>query len=96
MNSWKSIKIIACLPAQDCVLQRLLSLPEPGQFPPFRSVLILLRDLAFVPPPQPFEQDDHFDHGPQTQFSAETTADGSSPEDHEMKDNKEFLCIEPA
>ena len=67
VNLWKSIKIIACLPAQDCVLQRFLSLPEPGQLPPFRSVSILLRDLVLVPPPQDFEQDDHVDHCPQTQ-----------------------------
>ena len=60
---------MACLPAQDCVKQRLLSLPEPGQLPPFRSVSILLRDLVLVPPPQDFEQDDHVDQGPQTQSS---------------------------
>ena len=52
---------------QDCVLQSLLSLPDPGQFPPFRSVLILVRDLVLVPFPQNFEQDDQVDQGPQTQ-----------------------------
>ena len=54
---------------QDCVLQSLLSLPDPGQFPPFRSVLVLLRDLVLVPFPHVFEQDDHVDQGPQTQSS---------------------------
>ena len=54
---------------QDCVLQSLLSLPDPGQFPPFRSVLVLLRDLVLVPLPHGFEQNDHVDQGPQTQSS---------------------------
>ena len=54
---------------QDCVLQRLLSRPDPEQFPPFRSFLILLRDLVMVPPPQDFEQDDQNDQMPQTHSS---------------------------
>ena len=59
--------------AQGRVLQRFLSLPDPGQFPPFRSVLILVRDLKLVPPPQDFEQDDQFVQLPQTQFSGRIT-----------------------
>ena len=55
--------------AQDCVLQSFLSLPDPGQFPPFRSGLILVRDLVLIPLPHVFEQDDQFDHFPQTQFT---------------------------
>ena len=55
--------------AQGFVLQSLLSLPDPEQFPPFRSFLILLRDLVMVPPPQDFEQDDQIDQIPQTQSS---------------------------
>ena len=54
---------------QDCVLQVLLSLLDPGQFPPFRSALVLVRNLVFVPPPQVFEQDNQVDQGPQTQSS---------------------------
>ena len=54
---------------QDCVLQGWLSLPDPEQFPPFCSFLILLRDLVMVPPPQDFEQDDQNDQIPQTQSS---------------------------
>ena len=60
--------------AQDCVLHRLLSLPDPEQFPPFCSFLILLRDLVLVPPPQDFEQGDQNDQIPQTQSSGKTTA----------------------
>ena len=55
--------------AQDCLLQRLLSLPDPEQFPPFRSVFVLVRDLVLVPPPQGFEQGNHVDQRPQTQSS---------------------------
>ena len=55
--------------AQDCVLQRLLSLPDPEQFPSFCSVLILLRDLVMVPSPQDFEQGDQNDQIPQMQSS---------------------------
>ena len=51
------------------MLQVLLSLPDPEQFPPFRSALVLLRDLVSVPPPQVFEQDDQVDQDPQTQSS---------------------------
>ena len=61
------------LPAQDCVLQVFVSLPDSKQFPPFRSVLVLVRDLVSVPPPQVFEQDNQFDQGPQTQFSGKNT-----------------------
>ena len=60
--------------AQGFVLQSLLSLPDPEQFPPFRSFLILLRDLAMVPPPQDFEQDDHNDQIPQTQSSGKNNS----------------------
>ena len=60
---------ISCLPAQGCVLQVLLSLPDPEQFPPFTSALVLVRDLVSVPPPQVFEQDDQVDHDSQTQSS---------------------------
>ena len=52
-----------------CVLQNLLSLSEPEQFPPFCSILIFLRDLVLVPTPQGFEQDNQVDQGPQTQSS---------------------------
>ena len=54
---------------QDCVLQGLLSFPDPEQVPPFCSILIFLRDLVLVPTPQSFEQNDHVDQGPQTQSS---------------------------
>jgi hypothetical protein len=54
---------------QECVLQGLLSLPDPEQFPPFCSISIFLRDLVLVPTPQSFEQDDQVDQGPQTQSS---------------------------
>ena len=60
---------ISCLPAQGCVLQVLLSLPDPEQFPPFTSALVLVRDLVSVPPPQVFEQFDQVDHDSQTQSS---------------------------
>ena len=63
------MNVVYCLPAQDCVLQFLMSLPDPEQFPPFRSALVLLRDLVSVPPPQVFEQDDQIDQDPQTQSS---------------------------
>ena len=46
-----------------------MSLPDPEQFPPFRSVFVLVRDLVLVPPPQGFEQDDQLPQRPQTQFS---------------------------
>ena len=51
------------------MLQRLLSLPDPAQIPPNRSILVLVRDLALNPSPQDFEQDDQLVQGPQTQFS---------------------------
>ena len=54
---------------QECVLQGLLSLPDPEQFPPFCSISIFLRDLVLVPTPQSFEQDDQVDQCPQTQSS---------------------------
>ena len=54
---------------QECVLQGLLSVPDPVQFPPFRSISIFLRVLVLVPMPQSFEQDDHVDQSPQTQSS---------------------------
>ena len=73
MNTYKSRNIVACLPGQDCVLQVLLSLPDSEQFPPFCLVLVLVRDLVSVPPPQVFEQDNQFDQGPQTQFSGKNT-----------------------
>ena len=60
--------------AQDCVLQRLLSLPGPEQFPPFCSFLILLRDLVLVPPPQDFEQGGQNDQIPQTQSSGKNNS----------------------
>ena len=60
--------------AQDCVLHRLLSLPDPEQFPPFCSFLILLRDLVLVPPPQDFEQGDQNDQIPQTQSSGKNNS----------------------
>ena len=46
-----------------------MSLPDPEQFPPFGSALVLVRDLVLVPPPQVFEQDDQVFQGPQTQSS---------------------------
>ena len=54
---------------QECVLQGLLSLPDPEQCPPCCSILIFLRDLVLVPTPQGFEQDNQVDQGPQTQSS---------------------------
>ena len=60
--------------AQNCVLQGLQSLPDPKQFPPFRSFLILLRDLVLVPPPQDFEQGDQIDQIPQTQSSGKNNS----------------------
>ena len=54
---------------QECVLQGLLSLPDPEQVPPFFSILIFLRDLVLVPTPQDFEQDNQVDQDPQTQSS---------------------------
>ena len=57
------------MPGQDCVLQCLLSLPDPEQVPPNRSILVLVRDRLLVPPPQVFEQDNQDDQGPQTQSS---------------------------
>ena len=62
-----------CLPGQGCVLQGLLSLPDPEQVPPLRSVLVLVRDLVAVPLPQVFEQETQVDQGPQTQFSGKIT-----------------------
>ena len=51
----------------------MMSLPDPEQFPPFSSALVLIRDLDLVPPPQGFEQDNQVDQGPQTQsFSGKT------------------------
>ena len=61
------------LPAQDCVLQGLLSLPDPEHFPPFRSAFVLIRDLITVPPPQVFEQGSQVDQGPHTQSSGKST-----------------------
>ena len=46
-----------------------MSNPDSGQFPPFRSALVLVRNLVSVPPPQVFEQDNQVDQGPQTQSS---------------------------
>ena len=51
------------------MLQVLLSLIDPEQFPPFCSALVLIRDLVSIPPPQVFEQDNQVDQGPQTQSS---------------------------
>ena len=71
---WSVVGVAAMVEgAQGRVLQRFLSLPDPGQFPPFFSVLLLVRDLALVPPPQGFEQDDQFVQGPQTQFTGKNS-----------------------
>ena len=67
------MNVVSCLPAQDCVLQFLMSLPYPEQFPPFRSALVLVRDLVLVPPPQGFEHGNQVDQGPQTQSSGKNT-----------------------
>ena len=64
---------MSCLLGQDCVLQVLLSLPDPEQFPPFCSTLVLVRDLVSVPPPQVFEQENQVDQGPQSQSSEKNT-----------------------
>ena len=61
------------LPGQDCVLHVFVSLPDPEQIPPFRSALVLVRDLSSVPPPQVFEQGDQADQVPQTQSSGKNT-----------------------
>ena len=49
------------------MLQSWLSLPDPEQFPPLRSVLVLVRDLVLFPGPQDLEQDDQGDQLPQKQ-----------------------------
>ena len=56
-----------CLPGQGCVLQGLLSLPDPEQVPPNCSILVLVRDRVLVPPSQVLEQGNQVDQGPQTQ-----------------------------
>ena len=71
------MNFVSCLPAQDCVLQFLMSLPDPEQFPPFRSVLVLVRNLVWVPPPQGFEQDNQVDQDPQTQSIGSSVDVGS-------------------
>ena len=55
------------------MLQSWLSLSDPEQLPPLRSVLVLVRDLVSVPLPQDFEQEPQVDQGPQTQFSGKIT-----------------------
>ena len=55
------------------MLQVLLSLPDPKQFPPFSSALVLVRDLDLVPPPQDFEQGNQVDQAPHTQSSGKST-----------------------
>ena len=67
------VNVVYWLPGQDCVLQVLVSLPDPEQFPPFRSALVLVRDLVSVPPPQVFEQGNQVDQAPQTQSSGKST-----------------------
>ena len=54
---------------QDCVLQGLLSLPDPVQCPPSCPNSIFFRVLVVVPVPQSSEQDDQVDQGLQTQSS---------------------------
>ena len=49
------------------MLQSWLSLSDPEQLPPLRSVLVLVRDLVLVPSPQDLEQDDQGDQLPQKQ-----------------------------
>ena len=61
------------LPGQDCVLHVFVSLPDPEQIPPFRSALVLVRDLVLVPPPQGFEHGNQVDQAPQTQSSGKST-----------------------
>ena len=69
MSPLKSINDVSCVPEQGSVLQDLLSLLDPEQFPPFRSAFFFLRDLVSVPPPQVFEQDNQVDQDSQTQSS---------------------------
>ena len=67
------MNVVNCLPAQDCVLQVFVSLPDSEQFPPFCSALVLVRDLVSVPPPQVFEQGNQVDQGPHSQSSGKNT-----------------------
>ena len=69
ITSKNNHNVVTCLPAQDCVLQLMMSLPDPEQFPPFSSALVLVRDLDLVPPPQDLEQGNQVDQAPQTQSS---------------------------
>ena len=51
----------------------MMSLLDPEQFPPFRSALVLVRNLVLVPTPQGFEQGNQVDQAPQTQSSVKST-----------------------
>ena len=84
MNPFKSINVVSCLPGQGCVLQGLLSLPDPEQVPPLRSVLVLVRDLVLVPLPQCFVQDFQVDQISQTQFSGKNN-NNSKLDNHNLK-----------
>ena len=57
------------LTAQDGVLQLLLSLLDPEQVPPLRSIVVLVRDRVLFLPPQDSEQAVQGVQLPQTQFS---------------------------
>ena len=46
-----------------------MSLSDPEQVPPNRSILVLVRDRVLVPPPQDTEQENQADQAPQTQSS---------------------------
>ena len=89
------------VPGQGCVLQCLLSLPDPEQVPPNCSILVLVRDRLLVPPPQVFEQDNQVDQGPQTQ-STRKKNNNSKLNNHNLKrlnDSKKnvtLLQISPA
>ena len=66
------------------MLQCLLSLPDPEQVPPNRSITVLVRDRSLVPPPQVFEQDNQVDQGPQTQSSRKKN-NNSKLNNHNLK-----------
>ena len=75
---------ILVLTAQDCVLQLLLSIPDPEQVPSLRSILVLVRDRVLFLPPQDSEQADQGVQLPQTQFSGKNN-NNSKLENHNLK-----------
>ena len=76
---------LAYLPGQDCVLQGLLSIPDPvHSFPPYDSSWLLDRVRVSTPGPQVLEHEDHLDqvfHSQSTGhfFSSELSPQSFSP-----------------